>query len=65
MELTEQADRVNEFDKGYNFGKQEMLYFLIHNPKYSRIRDGEFCISIDTLKSIQNEEQNKNGIIKQ
>jgi hypothetical protein len=65
MELTEQAIITNEFDKGYNFGKQEMLYFLIHNPKYSRIRDGEFCISIDTLKSLQKEETDKNGVIKQ
>lgn len=65
MELTENAIRITEFDKGYNFGKQEMLYFLIHNPKYSELINGEFCIKVDILKKIMNEEQNKNGIIKQ
>lgn len=55
---------VNEFDKGYNFGKQEMLYFLISNPKYRDFRDGEFCITLDTLRKIQQEETSKNGTLK-
>lgn len=65
MELTEQAMIVNEFDKGYNFGKQELLYFLISNPEYRDFRDGEFCITLDTLKKIQQEETVKNGVLKQ
>ena len=64
MELTENTIRMTEFDQGYNFGKQEILYTLIHNSKYVEIRDGDFCITVDTLKKIQKEETDKNGIVK-
>ena len=65
MELTEHAMLTNEFDKGYQFGKQEMLYFLINSSKYIEFKDGDFIITLDTLKSLQKEETDKNGIIKQ
>ena len=64
MELTEQAIITNEFDKGYQYGKQEMLYFLLHNSKFMVIKEGDFCITLDTLQKILKEETDKNGIVK-
>jgi hypothetical protein len=65
MELTEQAIITNEFDKGYHFGRQELLYFLLSNAKYRELKDDEFCITLDTLMRLQKEEIDKNGNIKQ
>jgi len=65
MELTEQNIAVNEFDKGYHFGKQELLYFLLNNAKYRVIKEGDFCITLDTIQNLLREETDKNGIIKQ
>ena len=64
MELTKQADRVNEFDKGYHFGRQELFYFLLNNAKYRVIKEGEFVITLDTLQNLLKEETDKNGTIK-
>jgi len=65
MELTENAIRITEFDKGYNYGKQEMLYFLLNNARYRVIKEGDFVITLDTIQEILKEETDKNGIIKQ
>ena len=64
-EQREQSIITTEFDKGYHFGRQELLYFLLSNAKYRELKDGEFCITLDTLMKLQEEEINKNGIVKQ
>jgi hypothetical protein len=64
MELTENAMRLNEFDKGYHFGRQELFYFLLNNAKYRVLKEGEFVITLDTIQKLLKEETDKNGSIK-
>jgi hypothetical protein len=52
---------TSEFDQGYHFGRQAAFQFLISNPKYREIREGEFCITLDTIQSLLKEEEDKNG----
>jgi hypothetical protein len=61
MELTETDIKKTSFDDGYHFGKQEMLYFLLNNAKYREVKEGHFCITLDTLQNILKEETDKYG----
>ncbi len=55
---------IIDFDKGYQFGRQEILHSLLNNGKYRAIKEGEFCITFDTLQSILKEEEGRYGQLK-
>jgi hypothetical protein len=52
---------TSEFEKGYHFGKQETLNFLLNNATYRELKDGDFCITLDTITKLLKEEEDKNG----
>jgi hypothetical protein len=52
---------TSEFDKGYHFGRQSTLQFLLSNAKYRELKDGDFCITLDTIKNLLKEDEDKNG----
>jgi hypothetical protein len=52
---------TSEFTKGYNFGRQATLQFLLTNAKYRELKDGDFCITLDTITKLLKEEEDKNG----
>lgn len=52
---------TSEFDQGYHFGRKSAFQFLVDNPKYREIREGELCIKIDTIQELLKNEESKNG----
>jgi hypothetical protein len=57
----EMKQGTSEFDQGYHLGRQSTLQSLVDNPKYREIKEGEFCITLDTIQSILKDEEDKNG----
>jgi len=55
---------ISEFEQGQMFGRQELLISIINNGKIRDIKEGNFCISLDSLKNILNEEVRINGELK-
>lgn len=55
---------ISEFEQGRMFGRQELLISILNNSKIRDIKEGDFCISLDSLQNILSEEIRTNGELK-
>jgi hypothetical protein len=52
---------ISEFEQGRIFGRQEILITLLNNSKLQQFKEGDFCVTLDTIQKLLNGEAEQNG----